>query len=113
MSTQLPQAMYPGDRRAWTLTGEPGCSPTLTDVRNWCQGTITGPWGLPVETARAADQALTGMMPDRLRLSDPVKVGLQRVLAGAASIVTVLVDEEMVRLPPVSAASYTTARITV
>lgn len=110
---QPPKAMYPGDRRAWTLTGEPGCSPTLADVRGWCRGTITGPWGLPVETAHAADQALTGMMPDRLRLADPVTVRLLRMLAGAASVVTVLVDEEMVRLPPVSAVSHTTPLIKV
>lgn len=101
-SATAPQAIYPGDRRAWTLTGEPGCSPTLSDVRSWCHGTITGPWCLPVEIAREADRALTGLMPDRIRPDEPLTVRLFRVLSGRASVVTVVVNDEMVRLQPAS-----------
>lgn len=101
--TAQPKAMYPGDRRTWTLSSEPGCSPTLADVRNWVRGTITGPWGLSIDMARAADQALTAMMPDVRALRDPVTVRLVRVLSGTASIVNVLVDEEKAQLPPAAA----------
>lgn len=100
MSTNPPTAMYPGDRRAWTLTGEPGCSPTLADVRAWVRGTITGPWCLPDEVAAEADRALTGMMPDQIRPDNPLSVRMVRVLAGLSSVVTVCVNEERVQLQP-------------
>lgn len=104
MTGTAAHAMYPGDRRAWTLPGEPGTGPTLADVRAWCRGTITGPWGLPVEVAQDADHALTGMMPPRIDPSEPVTVRLIRVLAGSRCIVSVAVDEEVVRLEPAPAA---------
>lgn len=108
-TNEAPTAMFPGDRRAWTLTGEPGCSPTLADVRAWCRGTITGAWGLPIDLARDADRALAGMMPEKIRPDEPVMVRLFRVLSGHASVLTVVVDDEMVRLPPVEP-DYLTAR---
>lgn len=104
-STAAPKATYPGDRRTWTLSGEPGCSPTLTDVRGWCKGTITGPWGLTIDAARAADCALTGMMPPEIDPAEPVTVRLFRVLAGGVTVVTVIVDDEMVQLEPMSLAA--------
>lgn len=110
MTSTTPKAMYPGDRRTWTLSGEPGCSPTFADVRTWCRGTIIGPWGLSIDLARAADQALTGMMPDRIRVGEPVTVRLVRVLAGIASVVTVIVDEEKVQLPPAANVQLAGAR---
>lgn len=100
-NTDAPTAIYPGDRRAWTLAGDPSHSPTLGDVRAWCRGTVTGAWGLPIDSARAVDHALTGMMPEKISPDEPVTVRLVRVLSGHASILTVIVDDEMVQLPPV------------
>jgi hypothetical protein len=100
--TDVPKTVYPGDRRTWTISSDAACSPTLTQVRNWCQHTITGPWCLSDDTAKEADEALTSLMPGEITSDDHLTVTLIRVLAGHDAVVTVIVGDEFTRLQPVA-----------
>jgi serine/threonine-protein kinase RsbW len=102
--TEPPKISYPGDRRTWTVSGDPACSPTRALVLAWCRGTITGPWGLPESLADAAATALNGMIQDPISRHESMTVRIFRASAGRASIVTVIVDDKKIQFPPVESA---------